>query len=1562
MELHQAYTRDEKTGVWARPGFASIAYSDGDDSETRLADSIAQVSDVSVLSPELRRHCVDWPSLYHLSPTRSNILRPFAHVLRGRVLEIGAGCGAISRFLGENGGEILSLEGSYRRASIAASRTRDLPNVKVLAERFDDFTGDASFDAVTLIGVLEYAGMFSDAANPALHMLQRIWELLAPGGRLLIAIENQLGLKYFAGAPEDHLGVAMYGVEGRYRQGQPQTFGRQALSRLLANAGFDSVEFLVPAPDYKVPNTILTEEGLASPGFDAAALIWENVLKDPQLPPHTHFEMQRTWPVIIRNGLGVDMANSFLICASKQASQPAIAPGVLGFHYTTNRMAPFCRQAAFIREGEDIAVHYASLIGEHPESEKAQGFQLPAKVPYQRGHLLSTEFAGIVSQPGWRCSQVSVFIKRYVRLVDDLLRAEGHTPPEHTPNSLLPGRFLDATPGKIVVNESNTPHLIATEWCPPETVELGHLVVRAIMELLASSQPVPGDIPLTRLEFLSQCLQRLSWEIDLELLQRYTQYEVRLQLARRGSAAATIRSWAPDAPLRGAYEGDLAPAIRIKVYVPDSQGDLSELRACTLPLHLGINRLQFDLSRFEPLSPSHLRLDPVDAQCLFRINKVDLRQAGETLWEWDHKLASLQQLSGIFRVATADQEHALRATTSDPHFLVPVPQPLPQPGPVTLTVELELISEEASQGDLPRIDVTSSSARAGVNDSPCAVRTSALIENGKAMEASRPNPHTAAVDDQLGATNQALMENDALFAVRSPELHVRQPTMIGTQAELESLQHGMAASQCEISELQRALESLQTDLNQARLDLELGQRKILSNEAEKAEARRVEEALAQAIQEIEHMHAMLVAVEAQPNAALQAPAVSDQALQVEISHLQELLKEQQVAKDAHIHNLNLQIIALYSSSSWKVTAPLRKVTRILRRIHKLYAVLPSIIRRGGGLRATSRKAYNVLKAQGIAGLAGRVQWVLGASKHEFVGQETRPVVDRHDYSMWVQYYDTMDDNKRWRMKEVIRAFTTRPKISIIMPVYNPPLDLLREAIESVRAQLYGEWELCIADDASTNPEIAEALKAFARQDKRIKVVLRQENGHISHASNSALELASGDFIALMDNDDLLPEHALYWVARSILENPDAGMFYSDEDKIDSEGKRTSPYFKCAWNAHLCRSQNMICHLGVYRTELVRALNGFRPGFEGAQDYDLALRCADALKPSGIVHIPRVLYHWRIHQGSTALAGAEKPYAALAGVKALEEHLQRKHCKGSVELLPTGMYRVHYEVPSPQPMVSLIIPTRNAEALVRQCIDSIMQRSTYANYEIILIDNGSDDPSALAYFTSLQQSERVRVIRDDSPFNYSALNNMAVREAKGEFVCLVNNDIEIISPNWLEEMVGLAALPEVGAVGARLWYPDNRLQHGGVIVGVGGVAGHSHKYLPKGDHGYFCRAELVQEFSAVTAACLVIRKSTFLTVEGLDEQNLKVAFNDVDFCLRVGEAGYVNVWTPYAELYHHESATRGHENTPEKQARFSQEVHHMKARWPKLQEDYCYSPNLTLDHEDFSLAWPPRVKI
>lgn len=566
------------------------------------------------------------------------------------------------------------------------------------------------------------------------------------------------------------------------------------------------------------------------------------------------------------------------------------------------------------------------------------------------------------------------------------------------------------------------------------------------------------------------------------------------------------------------------------------------------------------------------------------------------------------------------------------------------------------------------------------------------------------------------------------------------------------------------------------------------------------------------------------------------------------------------------------------------------------------------------------------------------------------------------YETWVRRYDRLKPADRQRIREHIEQLTARPTISVLMPVYNPPIKWLKRAIRSVREQIYPHWELCIADDASTDPAVRKVLSDASRADQRIKVVYRGINGHISAASNSALETATGEYIALLDNDDELSEHALYHMAVEIADHPGADLFYSDEDKLDADGIRYHPYFKPEWNPDLMLSQNTVGHLAVYRRSAMLAVGGFRVGFEGAQDHDLALRVSERAAPDGIRHVPYILYHWRSIEGSTARAGSEKGYAWAAGKKAVEEALNRRALAATVGEAAGGIfYRLHYALPKTPPRVSLLIPTRDRVDLLRNCVRTILERTDYPDIEIVIIDNDSEQPETLDYFREVSADKRVKILKVSGPFNFSRLNNLAARQATGQVIGLVNNDIEVSDGGWLREMVSHALRPQVGAVGAKLLYGDGRVQHGGVILGIGGIAGHFHRFADRADYGYFGRASVAQNLSAVTAACLLLRRSVFEEVGGLDEENLAVAFNDVDFCLRIRERGYRLVWTPFAELFHLESATRGSDETEARRPHFRREMLYMMKRWgAALRADPAYNPNLALDHEYPRLAFPPRT--
>ena len=576
-------------------------------------------------------------------------------------------------------------------------------------------------------------------------------------------------------------------------------------------------------------------------------------------------------------------------------------------------------------------------------------------------------------------------------------------------------------------------------------------------------------------------------------------------------------------------------------------------------------------------------------------------------------------------------------------------------------------------------------------------------------------------------------------------------------------------------------------------------------------------------------------------------------------------------------------------------------------------------------------------------------------------ERSTDVLSGWSYRHWVANHDTLTDADRAAIRRHIRLLGVQPLISIVMPVYDTQEEHLREAIASVRAQLYGDWELCIADDASTRPHVAAVL-AEAAADPRIRVVTRSANGHISAATNSALALATGEYVALMDHDDILAEQALYEVVVEIARHPDAAVIYSDEDKIDDEGQRWGPNFKPDFDPDLLLAQNMVSHLGVYRRDLLESLGGLREGLEGSQDHDLALRATAACGAARVRHIPAVLYHWRQAQHGASFSQTSLRRCAQASRRAVAELLAARGVATTIQwarLAPHHL-RVVWPVPHPAPLVSVIVPTRDRADLVRPCAEGVLDRTDYKNLELIIMDNGSVEAETLALFEALRRDARVRVVAAPGPFNYSSLNNQAAREARGEILLLLNNDVDVIDPGWLHEMVGQVMRPGVGAVGAKLLYPDDTVQHGGVVLGAGGVAGHFGLGMDREDPGPFGVLALVRQVSAVTAACLAVRREVYEAAGGLDEKNLPVAFNDVDLCIRIGRLGWRILWTPFAELYHHESVSRGFDTRGEKAARFAREVAFMQHRWQMaLDRDPFYNPNLDTGTAIGRIAGKPR---
>lgn len=610
------------------------------------------------------------------------------------------------------------------------------------------------------------------------------------------------------------------------------------------------------------------------------------------------------------------------------------------------------------------------------------------------------------------------------------------------------------------------------------------------------------------------------------------------------------------------------------------------------------------------------------------------------------------------------------------------------------------------------------------------------------------------------------------------------------------------------------------------------------------------------------------------------------------------------------------------NSSKKAVSPLRRVTALIKRlaIGRMLVYLKK-----NGLRAT---VYRVLK---------------GAGPMPFDKRKLKKIAK--DYYISAQR----------REQEENAQFPKDIKFSVLVPLYNTPESFLKAMIESVQAQTYKNWELCLADGSdSEHSFVGEICKNYADGDKRIKYEKLERNLGISENTNACIRMATGEYIALFDHDDLLHPSALYEVMRTICEHG-ADFIYTDENTFSEDPRDAyNPHFKPDFSPDTLRSYNYICHLSVFSRELLDSVGYFRSEYDGSQDYDLILRLTEKAKK--VFHIRKILYYWRAHKNSVAQDVGAKPYTVTAAKKALAAHLERCGLKGEVldSSVPTT-YHIKYEIDG-NPLVSVIIPNKDHTDDLDICLKSLYEKSSYKNFEVIIVENNSTEKETFEYYEKIKQRyENLKVVIWTGIFNYSVINNFGVNYAKGEYILLLNNDVEIINGSCLEEMLMFAQRKDVGAVGAKLYYSDDTVQHAGVILGLGGTAGHAHKHFGRSHPGYMARASIAQNLSACTAACLMMRRDVFDEVGGLDE-SFEVAFNDVDLCMKIRKKGYLVVFTPYAELYHYESKSRGNDSTPEKLERFRGEIDRFKEKWQKQLDDGdpYYNPNLTLTRDDFSL--------
>ena len=555
------------------------------------------------------------------------------------------------------------------------------------------------------------------------------------------------------------------------------------------------------------------------------------------------------------------------------------------------------------------------------------------------------------------------------------------------------------------------------------------------------------------------------------------------------------------------------------------------------------------------------------------------------------------------------------------------------------------------------------------------------------------------------------------------------------------------------------------------------------------------------------------------------------------------------------------------------------------------------------------------------------------------------------YGLWYRAYIPTEETLETQRKQ---KFDYSPLISIAVPAYQTPVEFLRQMIESLIVQTYSNWELCIVNASPDNEEMQKVLAEYSAGDSRVRFCNLKENLGIAENTNRAFAMTKGEFVGLLDHDDLLAPNALYEIVKILQDHPQADALYTDEDKVTTElDEHFQPHLKPDFNLDLLRSNNYICHFFVVQKSIVEKAGGFRKEFDGAQDYDFIFRCTE--NAGEVLHVPEILYHWRTHKASTADNPASKMYAFEAGKRAIEAHLERTGTKGEVShTQDLGFYRVKYPVQG-QPLVSIIIPNKDEKETLKACIDSIREKTEYPNYEIIIVENNSTTDEIFQYYKELSQDPRIRLLRWKKEFNYSAINNYGVRHANGEYLLFLNNDVTVITPGWIKELLGVCQRPEVGAAGVKLIYPDDTIQHAGCVIGLGGIAGHMFVDMPANRTGYLHKASILQDMSAVTAACMMMKRTAFEEAGGFTEK-LSVAFNDVDLCLKVRKNHKLIVYDPYVQLYHMESKTRGAEDNKEKVRRFQEEIEYMRCQWIDILKkgDPYYNKNLSLSKWNYSL--------
>jgi GT2 family glycosyltransferase/SAM-dependent methyltransferase len=1430
MALSDTYIK--KANVFTREeNYDSFNYSDGSDCENYLLHVIEKVKDLSIASPEWHQHIHDWPTKYHLSPQRADLLRPFREQLSSKnILEIGAGCGAITRFLGETGAQVTALEGSFRRARITAGRCRDLPGVQVVADNFQNFVPDRKYDFIILVGVLEYSNLFIESDDPACDLLKKAGDLLTPEGSVIIAIENKLGLKYWSGAPEDHIGKPFFGIENRYNDHTAETFGKAELNSLLHCSGFNSTEFLYAFPDYKLPSILLNDAAFETTGFDITNLILP-ATDHPQFKLYyPKFFIDRAWKQVIRNGLTRDMANSFVVVASRQGSRLQ-SPDILGYIYSSGRRAPFRKANIFVLDNNAVRVHREAI---NPSIFPPPGLPVSQKMvdeDYINGEIYFLKFLDIISRKNWKIDDLVSWSRPYYHLLKSLQTGEDP--------GLIDGRYLDLTPFNIIKSPDGSLQFFDQEWQTQEQIPVRYLFFRGIYFCFARPlfffSPVAGT-PVNVFEIITKIISAFE-ELPDTLAEDFTHLE-----SRYFGPVSPDPDYSPVNFEINIFPEELSAAdylnavsfvpltdLHLKAYYTVGEDQFTELRSKSRTTRLTANpeNIGIRLEVSEEIA-SQLKIQFSDKPGILKMYSCEVKDDLENIiYKWDRDSASPAQLIDIISIEgeSAPAHFILAAISNSPALVIDISKTTAITSSRYYDIQIRLSVVERNE------------SRQLIHGLKGLLAVHKHVSDADLPDASTRN--------DLATLVQRLSKNARL------DLEQRISEAESLVAELESnITHQWEEIQ-RLTEIQKKQEAQQQEIERLKKDVEWYRRTYESRS------------------------------------------------------LPGIVKDRFVN---WLKGIYYWLIGFFLKSTF------------IRNRYALKYLLE--YGRDNGFRRSMSAVKESFKKHGLKTITNLRSIALSNLQKSQAARSAAPV--QSNASPVLTREKMLTDIKNWKH---------RPKISVILPTYNTRPSLLKKAIESVRNQVYKNWELCIADDGSSNIETKTHLKSYLKQE-RIKINFLNTNVGISAASNEAINLSSGEYLALFDHDDELTPDALYWICREINENPTVDIIYTDECKIDDEDKKSDYFLKPDWSPQLLLNMMYIGHLTVYRKSfLLDKVGLMRSEFDFSQDYDLALRATE--KAMSIRHIKRVLYYWRQTEGSASVG--DKPYARQTNLKALESALERRGIDGTVKELPTAnrvqMNWFHF------PLVSIIIPTDSYDNL-NATIESILDITNYPNFEIVPVTN-SGLISRLR--TRFESDQEIKFVAYDKPYNFSDKCNEGAASCSGEVLLFLNDDVRPLQDDWIQNTIEYLFLPGVGGVSPKLVYENDTIQYAGMVTGVRNLTGTSFHCYPKDSTAYINYPQLTREVSILSGACLAMKKELFRKVGGFDAVNTPSAHSDVDLSFKILHEGLRCVYTPYAELRHIGHLSLKEYEEDKKSAKKDKSDIYLLKRWPEYMSSDPYFP-------------------